>query len=286
MEENKNCYFFKKINYEEGLFDEAVDVTYIIHLTNNGRIEHINNQLREFKPTKMIYIVFNEGYKKCKKSDFIKISSDDLIDVNLQIIKHSNKMNFKNILILEDDFIFNEEIKKSFHKNNLINFWKKKMNEPFYYLLGCTPMFILPYDYYNYIPILLGGCHAVVYSKKMQEKILLEDQSKMTDWDGFNKTLNHKYMYYMPLCYQLFPETENSKVWGIKFNFIIYYLTQFMFILYKILNMDKNVEPGYFIFYTFSKLLLFFIIVLFFFILYKFNIFSISKKYGKKNNFF
>ena len=52
---NKNCYNFKELNYNRGFLDSCVDATYIIHLENNGRLEHISNQLKEYHPTKNGY---------------------------------------------------------------------------------------------------------------------------------------------------------------------------------------------------------------------------------------
>jgi len=284
MEENLECYDFREYYFNNGELDEIIDATYIIHLKDNGRFESIIQQLKFFTPTKLVYVVFNKGFKKCKKSDFIKISSDDLIDANLQILKHSKKMNYDNILILEDDFIFSPKINDSFHKNNVINFCKNNNNKPFYYLLGCTPILLLPQDYYNYKIILSGGTHAVIYNKQMIDYLINLDQTKMTDWDGLNLEISNKYTYYLPLCYQLFPETENSKEWGVKFNFIIYYLTQIMPKIFKILNMDKNVEPGYSIFYIFSKLISFIIFILLILLIIKLYMLFITptfKKYKK-----
>ncbi len=72
---NSNCYTFKKIIYDNVLLDN-VEATYIIHLKDNGRLEDIQKQLKEYQPTKIVYIVFNEGFKKCKKPEFIILSSE------------------------------------------------------------------------------------------------------------------------------------------------------------------------------------------------------------------
>jgi hypothetical protein len=49
-------------------------------------------------------------------------------------------------------------------------------------------------------------------------------------------------MYNEPLCYQLFPETENQKYWGKNVVGII-----------KLLKLDTQVEPGYSIAYIASR---------------------------------
>jgi hypothetical protein len=49
-----------------------------------------------------------------------------------------------------------------------------------------------------------------------------------------------RYTYYKTLCYQLFPETDNSKNWLNYFG----HATILKFILKK-LELDKKIEPGY-----------------------------------------
>ena len=92
--DSTQCYSFKKIKYNTGLLDEAVDATYIIHLEGNGRYDDIMSQLKTYHPTKEVYIVFNKGYKKCKKDEHIKLPAHDLIDAFLQVFKHAKNENY------------------------------------------------------------------------------------------------------------------------------------------------------------------------------------------------
>ena len=119
---NNNCYKFKKITYTNGLLDDAVDATYIIHLEGNGRYEGILNQLDLYQPTKVVYIVFNKGYKNCSKGEHIQLPAHDLVDAFLQIFKDAKHKNYENILILEDDFIFSEKIKDTTTRVNICTF--------------------------------------------------------------------------------------------------------------------------------------------------------------------
>ena len=266
MDVNSNCYTFKKIIYDNPILNN-VSATYIIHLKDNGRLKHVEEQLKEYQPTKIVYIVFNEGFKKCKKPEFINTTATDLIDTNLHILKHSKNMNYNNILILEDDFIFSQKIKDNFHQNNISDFLERNKQKPFIYLLGCAPIFLIPYNYYNYRTILSIGTHAVIYNTQMKDIILSYNQENMKDWDELFlfSFFKYRYVYYTPLCYQLFPDTENSKGWGKTNNIIFYIGAQFIKLLFKILNMDIQEEPGYSIFYIISKLLLFifFIVIIF-----------------------
>ena len=115
--QNSQCYIFEKRQYSNGFLDSFVDATYILTMENSKRKDDYENQLKEFIPTKTIYIVHNKGYKKCDKILYKNTPNYDLIDANLNAMNHSLKNNYNNILILEDDFIFNKEIKN----NKIIN---------------------------------------------------------------------------------------------------------------------------------------------------------------------
>jgi hypothetical protein len=269
MESNETCYNFEKRKYnnENPLF---IDATYIIHLTNNTRYEHIEQQLEHYQPSNIVYILHNNGYKNCKKQDFIDRPAYDLVDAFLQVFKHAKAHNYQNILVLEDDFIFNEKIKNTQHIKNINHFLIDHNNasQPFIYLLGCIPYIQIPYDYNTNI-VLSGGTHACIYSKQIREQILKTIQTKIKDWDlfcNFNYVLN-KYTYYTPLCYQLFPETDNAKQWGDS-DWFTRIIGIMLLNIFKMVGLDKNIEPGYSIFYGFSKFAFYFLIIIIIVIIY------------------
>jgi len=173
---------------------------------------------------------------------------------------------YKNILILEDDFIIHKDIHQ--HVNHINNFVED--NNDFIYRLGCIPFFMIPYDNYNYRGF-SAGAHAVIYSKSVRDKIL--DNEKIKDWDTFLNLNKLNYIYYTSIIYQLIPETENSKRWG-ENNIFSRILGIIIFKLFNFLNLDKQVEPGYSIFYLFAKL--WYILVL-----YILRIFYITKYFKK-----
>lgn len=275
--EKAKCYNFKQIIYQDGILDHAVDATYIIHLEGNGRYEDILTQLSQFQPTKIVYIVFNKGYKNCEKNKNITLPSQDLTDAFMQIFKHANNasQNYNNILILEDDFIFSEKIKDTSTQANICDFLNKHKNEDFQYLLGCMPLIKMPYTFncQHFISIVSLGTHACIYSKENRYKLLKTDQTTISDWDICNAFNSRRYTYYEPLCYQLFPETENSKNWG-ENNYILYLLGTIAKGVFKLFKLDKQVEPGYSFFYIFSKIFFFIIVLLILLII--FLIISIS----------
>jgi len=173
----------------------------------------------------------------------------------LYIMNHAKKYN--TILILEDDFVFNKEIKD--HTKNIESFVNN--NKHFVYRIGCIPCLQIPYNTYTYMG-LSGGTHCTLYSKSIRNKIL-KNKNTINDWDVYINLLTANYIYYKPLCYQLFNQTENRNNWG-NFNTVVYYLSQYILVgIVKLFGIDKNVEPGYSIIYTISKTIPLIILLLF-----------------------
>jgi hypothetical protein len=245
---NSECYRLEQYDFSDGLLE--LDATYIIHLEGNGREEHIIKQLDEYHPTNLVYILYNKGYKNCNKSLHLNKPQIDLIDAFLYIFKDATYKNYKNILILEDDFTFNDKIKKKQNQMNIMEFIKKKENEPMIYMLGCLPFIQRPYDKYNNVLSCGIGTHACVYTKSVIEEVLQENAQEIVDWDYYTFTKFKRYMYHEPMCYQLFPETENQNNWD-SFSGLTYILLY----LIKLLQLDKKFEPGYNFFYNTSKVL-------------------------------
>ena len=105
-------------------------------------------------------------------------------------------------------------------------------------------------DINHSLAIFTGGTHACIYSNKFIENINRENVSAK-DWDtylNFNY-INKRYMNNKLLCYQLFPETENSKSWSKNF----FNMGILLSLLFKQNNMDIDAEPGTSRFYIFSN---------------------------------
>ena len=255
-----DCYNFEKIYYNNGLFDNSIDATYILHLEGNGRLESIRSQLLTYQPSQIVYILFNKGFKKCNKSEKINTTAIDLVDANAQIFKHAQKNHYNNILILEDDFTFSEKIKDPMHINNINNFILKHQHEKMIYLLGALPFLQIPYNANTNITYSIGT-HSVIYTKSMREQMLKYQLT--TDIDDYHNIYSRKYTYYTPLCYQLITDTENSTNWGNDFGYLYKATVVFSTIqLCKYLKLDTQVEPGYTLFYRFSKLLFWILLLL------------------------
>ncbi len=256
------CYKYKEYKYDSGLLDESVDVTYIIHLEGNGRLSSVLEQINKYKPTKLIYIVFNKGFKKCKKQNFIKETGGDLIDANFQIFKHAKLQNYNNILILEDDFFFDDKILNKKTLNIINNFLNKHKNKSLIYSLGCIPFISIPYDLYHFYSYKIAT-HACIFTKSYREKILLKNQEKIVDWDRFNPFC---FIYHEPLCYQIFAATENQYNWDNKRDkslsgYGLKLLVKILISYLKLLKLDKS-HKNFDIAYNLSKLSFILIIII------------------------
>jgi len=247
------CYYVKTLYFNDPLFKET-DATYILYLEGNGRYSQIEEQLKEYHPTKIVHIVFNKGYKKCDKHG-IHTPPLDLIDAYKYAMNHAQRYN--TILILEDDFMFNKSVKEPTHRKNIDQFVSSHKDSTFVYRIGCLPFVQIPYNMHNYI----GACiaaHSIIYSKKMRESILKDNPN---DWDEYLSTKSINYIYYTPLCYQLCPQTDNQAYWG-KNNIISYVWSKIIIIIIHLLKLDTQAEPGYSILYAFSKIWLWILILL------------------------
>lgn len=257
-----SCYRFDKLHLNGKPTFKSIDATYIIHLEGNGRINDIINQLTKITPSKIVYIVFNKGYKKCKKYDFIVNTNTDIVDANIEIFKHSNKMNYRNIMILEDDFIF-EDISKN-DSDEIDKFLTDNINKDICYLIGALPFVLIPtFNLNHWKSFFTGGMHSVIYTKEHRTKILKMNQSKIKDWDKKDFFKLQKFVYKKPLCFQTFPITNNRKNWHN--SNLMNYLTD---VFIRLLNLHKKIHPGYDIMYVFAKYIIFIIVFIIFIIIF------------------
>ena len=127
------CYRFELLEFNDCLF-ENIDATYILHLEGNGRIEKIHEQLKTYHPSKKVYLVYNKGYKECKKDIHPQETHSDLVHANMTVFEHAT--HYKHVLVLEDDFIFSKEIIPH----------AKQVDSHFVYQLGSLPLLSIPID--------------------------------------------------------------------------------------------------------------------------------------------
>ena len=263
--ENEHCYKFILYKEKEGILDECVDATYIIYLKNNGRLENIKNQLEKVHPTRITYIVENVGYKKCDKKLIQQSSNVDLVDGYFQIFNHAKKNNYNNVLILEDDFIWNEKIKDPTISKDICNFVNNEESN-FIYYLGCMPLVKINMGTNHLRTFMQGGTQSVIYSRKVREQILKSNKDAITDWDA-NLTMfvrPNSYCYKSPLCYQTYPLTDNQQAWPNYFG-----IKQLSIFLIQLVKLDKQPSPGFEICYVVSDILFYLIVFVFLYVCYK-----------------
>ena len=96
------------IYFENPLFT-VIDVLYIINTTYINTL--MMNTIKHLKLTKRCNIIYR--------------NNSNLLDVKLFIMKDAKKNHTKNIMILEDNSIFSDDIKS--HVENIESFIKKKL---------------------------------------------------------------------------------------------------------------------------------------------------------------
>jgi hypothetical protein len=264
------CSKYDYIEFNKGLLDNCIDALYVILLEGSDRKKNVYSQINKFKLCKKNYIQINKSYKKCYIKELKKQNSSyHLLHNNIEIYKHAEINKFNNILILEDDFIFTNEIKNINIIKNIENFIKNTDFNLLYlgnFFLFVPNLFNIKFPY-----ILLNGtAHSIIYSKKSR-KIILEKYRKILDikylefechdiW--YNSFLNNRYFYYKPLCFQSFPMTENRKNWSNNFiNFILHFL--------KIDSEPINGMNNYYIIIYTIYICIFIILFYILFLLYK-----------------
>ena len=264
-----NCYNFKELNFKYGIYDNSIDVSYILTLKNSLKIKNIYKQLTIAKPTKKIFIVVNDGFKKCAKDLPIQNKKYDTMHSYIEIFKHAKKNNYQNILILEDNFIFDKEITYLKHTTKINDFCSKNKNEHFILSLGSLPIVIFPYDEYFYKSIISTGIYSMIYSRPFIDKTLNQKDNlkKINDWNYYtNKTFKH-YIYYIPLCTQLFNDTDTD----IKNQMPSFFGLKYIYLYFiKSNKLDNQSQPGFNHFYFYSKIISIFMFILLFYIIYLF----------------
>jgi len=252
-------YKLKLYKYKNGIFDNIIDATYIIYTEgNNNRYKNIKKELNKIKPSKNVYILENKGWRKSKKKEYITNTSKDLVDCNIYIFKHAKKKNYDNILILEDDYIFDKKIEKKYIIKNIENFILKKKNKSFSFYLGTIPFIFLPYNLNINRGIINIYTHSIIFSKKYRNKVLNYNYENIDCWDVFQNYFNYnRYYYNIPLSYQTIEETENSLNWQVpNIGRKIYLKVAYM------LKANKNPIIFFNMCYIFSYILIVIIIII------------------------
>tara|TARA_Y100000389_G_scaffold189167_1_gene212603 strand:+ start:208 stop:1062 length:855 start_codon:yes stop_codon:yes gene_type:complete len=270
------CYTYETLNYKKGLFDESIDVTYIITMEESiERHEHIRNELMKHKPTSQVIIVFNKGYKKCSKSYHcgeVDISYKDLTHAVMHIFDISKEKG--NILILEDDFIFNNDITDK-DIDNVTEFLGKK--KPDAYSLGSIQFIVNPISLTHRKLLAKLGTHAMIYSKKGRDNLIkkFENCSNIShDIDMLTFYPSQCYGFHKNVYAQIFSETENMSNWGKSLKYVPTFLIKayigFFIVISSLFGIDKE-ERIHKKYDNLNKSLLLLNLIVFIFMIYLFT---------------
>jgi hypothetical protein len=237
-------YEIEKLTFDSCLF-ENIEATYILYLAGSPRIKSIKQQIEKYPLTKNIYILHNPGYKKVKKPLPRQNSEADIAFSHIVACEFGIKHNHDKIIVLEDDFIFentllvdgvSDEIEKFISQNPKVD----------HYFPGCTPFLAFPVtlDTKHWRVILGGTTHAIIHTRKGMERMIEDYNNNKDNIFGIDMRMfstGKCYMYQEPLITQIFAETENKKTaWG-KGDFgkdvSSYVISKF--------GLDASAQPGF-----------------------------------------
>jgi len=239
---NSHSYRFEIIERKNGMFDKYIDMVYILTLEDSPRRNNYMTQIEKFNIHKTITIQHNKGFKNCKKKLSKQNTVNDLNDAYYHVFLNALQNNYKNIIVFEDDFFFDDTINQ-YIVDDIGQFIT---NNPYHlYNLGTTFSISIPNlsvslssslchlrSYFSLVS------HSVIYNRdyvyyyiKQYEKGF--KQSNDVLWLNLSII---KYIYYKPLCFQLFERTENSKNW---------IFSEQVFKMIYFFKLDKNNYPGY-----------------------------------------
>jgi len=235
------------INFRQGILDKVIDAVYVLLLEGSDRTNKVYRQVHDYQLSKNNHILINQGYKKCKKDLCDNKSYYDLMDANIQAFKHAENKGYQNILVLEDDFIFDHRIRDPVVLKDLESFINH--NEFTIYSLGSFNYWVtLNLKNIKHPGVRISSCaHALILSKGGRETILSKFKKdtclENTIMDGLHdqwyNIIDKRYSYYKPICYQTFPITENYREWG----------GNFIGMIFRILKLDVDYYPGWDIMY-------------------------------------
>ena len=261
------CFRNEVLEYDNPLFLKCIDSCYIITMDGSDRRENYIQQLDTYRPYKKVNIIHNKGYKKCTKDKSIQSTADDLSDVYAQIFYECLQNNNERVLILEDDFFFTEQFELL--RQDIAEIESFILNTPklMTYNLGAIPWIMHPCSA-NMKHYWYKGCiaHSVIYSQAYMTEYIKHYKTMSCLSDTFWNKYKQNYCFYKAICFQLFPRTENSKIWSKYIDFVG--------IKQKVFDADKTHEHLYPFMYNFAKSWYMFVIL---FIIYK-------VKYFKKSN--
>ena len=213
-----SCFRREVILYDskDTLFQETfLNACYLITMEKSKRRSQYMKQLDTYKPFHKVQIIHNKGWRKCQKSPRIQNTVDDLSDVYAQIFLECLHKKLDNVLVFEDDFFFANSVECIHESIQDIQMFLLHHSDYTTYNLGAIPLFMFPesrsMNHYYYKGV---TAHSVVYSKDYMVEYVSHYETMNCLSDLFWNRFKNNYTYHKPLCFQLFPKTENSTNWS------------------------------------------------------------------------
>jgi len=154
----------------------------------------------------------------------------DLNDAYYHVFLHASNHKYTNILVLEDDFFFDNITQDDVHDIGIF------INNNDYHIYNLGPVFFIGIhsNFRHILNFYSSTAHSIIYNKSYFEYYIeyYNKQNSDLPCDILYNNINIiKYSYYKPLCFQLFPLTENSHSWC---------FSKLCRFLINLINLDKS----------------------------------------------
>jgi hypothetical protein len=264
----------KTLYFDKGMFDEYIDMAYVLTMENSTREADYLYQLNKYKPLSKVIIQYNKGYKLCKKNIFEQTSMADINHAYLNVFLDAKKKKYSNILIFEDDFIF-DDISQDSYKKHISRIGNFITNNKYHvYNLGPCGSINIP-SIINIRLLFMAMAHACIYSSLYIDYYIENYKNMKLTYDIYwNNVCIIKYQYYIPICFQKHSiYTQNTQELYSKYfknekikKFFLNLAN--LFTIYTKIDTypSKAYKSIYIVSYIFSYLLLFFIIFIIYYI--------------------
>lgn len=234
------CYYYKELSHDGGVFDASVDCTYVLIMHDSPREERMLDTLARTHTTSSVVLQYNYGYKKCEKGLVKNKPNYDLSHAYKTAFQHALNRGYKRVLVLEDDCEFDDRIHDATITEDINTFVRER--QPDIYTLGTAMCLPSPLDVLrgsnHHLLLFNTSSHAVMYGEKFMKDIV--DHPPMMGHIDFETNAHlSKYTYKKPIAYQTFPATDNAiNGWG-----YTYHVLNTVFI--RPLGLDTRVQPGF-----------------------------------------
>ena len=252
-----NCYYYDTIQKNMSTWDAVIDGCFILIMENSKHKENIYKNIIPNVPVSKIFVQYNKGFRKCEKENIDRTDKDLAYSLKVAFQK-ALSMGMKRVLVLEEDVLFDDRIQNKEITDDIKQFISIK--NPDVYNLGTlfnfsNLMTIWSNHLHSYY---MSFTHAVIYSE-MYMKDFIKNNTKNIHTDVYFNKFKNKYLYKIPIVYQLFEKTENTDNWN---SLGINWYSVSKFVIFDFYKLDKQAQPGFDKVYEENKKLHIFILLI------------------------